>query len=195
MTTQQLRALDELYRGWATQIADAPELGIAGIRRLFEHWGDVTAEPDGVSYAPCTLGGVPGLSAVPEGGSADRVLLCSHGGGYVLGSMHSHRKLFGHFAKAVGCRALILDYRRAPEHPHPAQVDDLVAAYSWLLDSAGILPARIALLGDSAGGALAITGLLRARERNMPAADRCRFAGALSRHRGARRLIRNQCRA
>jgi hypothetical protein len=62
---------------------------------------------------------------------------------------------------------VILHYRRAPEHVHPAPVDDAVTAYRWLLDQ-GVAPRHIALTGDSAGGALAVTTLLRARERNLP---------------------------
>jgi acetyl esterase/lipase len=84
----------------------------------------------------------------------------------------SHRrctriKVYGHLAKAIGCRALIPHYRRAPEHVHPAPVDDAVTAYKWILDQ-GIMHQHIALTGDSAGGALAVTTLLRARERNLP---------------------------
>jgi acetyl esterase/lipase len=104
---------------------------------------------------------------VPKGGAADRVLLCSHGGGYVIGSMYSHRKLYGHLAKATGCRALIVDYGLAPESVHPGPVNDMANAYRWLLDQ-GIAPAHIALTGDSAGGGLAITTLLRAREQGLP---------------------------
>jgi acetyl esterase/lipase len=106
--------------------------------------------------------------AIPKGSTADRVLVCLHGGGYVLGSMFSHRKLYGHFAKAIGCHALILDYRRAPEHAHPGQVDDAILAYRWLLEDRGILPRHVAFLGDSAGGALAIAAMLSARERMLP---------------------------
>ena len=134
---------------------------------MFEHWGDVTAEPGGVDYIETNAGGVPALWAVPKGCAEDRVLLCMHGGGYVTASMYTHRKVYGHLAKAIGCRALILHYRRAPEHVHPAPVDDAVAAYRWLFDQ-GIAPGHVALTGDSAGGALAVTTLLRARERNLP---------------------------
>jgi acetyl esterase/lipase len=137
------------------------------LRLMFEHWGDVTAEPGGVDYLETNAGGVPALWAVPKGCAEDRVLLCMHGGGYVTASMYTHRKVYGHLAKAIGCRALILHYRRAPEHVHPAPVDDAVAAYRWLLDQ-GVAPEHIALTGDSAGGALAVTTLLRARERNLP---------------------------
>jgi len=134
---------------------------------MFEHWGDVTAEPGGVDYIETNAGGVTALWAVPKGCAEDRVLLCMHGGGYVTASMYTHRKVYGHVAKAISCRALILHYRRAPEHVHPAPVDDAVTAYRWLLDQ-GVASRYIALTGDSAGGALAVTTLLRARERNLP---------------------------
>jgi epsilon-lactone hydrolase len=94
-------------------------------------------------------------------------LLCMHGGGFVSGSISSHRKLFGHLAKATAARALILEYRLAPAHTHPTQVDDATAAYRWLLDQ-GISPGHIAFAGDSCGGGLSITTQLRARDRGLP---------------------------
>jgi acetyl esterase/lipase len=154
---------------WAATLAARPDMPLEELRRLFEHWGDVTAEPGGVDYLETDAGGVPALWAVPKGCTEDRVVLCLHGGGYVTASMYTHRKVYGHLAKAIGCRALIPHYRRAPEHVHPAPVDDAVLAYRWLLDRK-IAPDHIALTGDSAGGALAVTTLLRARERNLPMA-------------------------
>jgi monoterpene epsilon-lactone hydrolase len=70
-------------------------------------------------------------------------------------------------AKAVGCRALNIHYRRSPEHSHPAQIDDTISAFQWLLDQR-IEGRHIALVGDSAGGGLAIAGLLRARDTGLP---------------------------
>jgi acetyl esterase/lipase len=81
--------------------------------------------------------------------------------------VYSHRKLFGHLAKAAGVRALVFDYRLTPEHTHPAQVDDAITAYRWLLDQ-GIDAGQIAFTGDSSGGGLAITTQLRARELGLP---------------------------
>jgi len=81
--------------------------------------------------------------------------------------MYTHRKVYGHFTKAVGCRALIVHYGRAPENLHPGPVDDMAKSYRWLLDQ-GIAANHIALIGDSAGGGLAITTILRARERGLP---------------------------
>ena len=167
MASQESEALKTLYRGWAAALAANPQMPLDELRLMFEHWGDVTAEPGGVDYIETNAGGVPALWAVPKGCAEDRVLLCMHGGGYVTASMYTHRKVYGHLAKATGCRALIPHYRRAPEHVHPAPVDDAVTAYLWLLDQ-GIEPGHIALTGDSAGGALAVTTLLRARERNLP---------------------------
>ena len=81
--------------------------------------------------------------------------------------MYTHRKVYGHVAKAVGCRALIVNYGRAPENAHPGPVNDMATAYRWLLDQ-GITPKHIALTGDSAGGGLAVTTMLRVREQGLP---------------------------
>jgi acetyl esterase/lipase len=146
-----------------------PPLPLEQARVLGEHWADVTAEPGGVDYIETDAGGVPAIWAAPKGCAEDRVLLCLHGGGFVGGSMYTHRKVFAHLAKAAGVRALVIDYRRTPEHRHPAPVDDATAAYAWLLDS-GIAAEHIALAGDSAGGGLTFTTILRARERGLPTA-------------------------
>ena len=122
------------------------------LRALLDHMGDVTGEPGAVDYIETDAGGVPALWAAPKHCAADRVLLCSHGGGYVVGSMFTHRKLYGHLAKAVGCRALIVQYGLAPEHIHPGPVNDMAKAYRWLLEHERVAPGHIALTGDSAGG-------------------------------------------
>jgi monoterpene epsilon-lactone hydrolase len=167
MASEGAEELKTFLRSWAAALAARPDMPLDELRLLFEHWGDVTAEPGGVDYLETDAGGVPALWAVPKGCAEDRIVLCMHGGGYVTASMYTHRKVYGHLAKAIGCRALIPHYRRAPEHIHPAPVDDAVTVYKWLLDR-GIHPGHIALTGDSAGGALAVTTLLRARDRNLP---------------------------
>ncbi|TDD35291.1 alpha/beta hydrolase [Actinomadura sp. KC06] len=130
-------------------------------------WGGLTAEPRQVDYIETDAGGVPAMWAVPKRSSEQHVLLCIHGGGFVGGSKYSHRKMFGHLAKATGARALIFDYRLAPGHVHPAQVDDATAVYRWLLGE-GISAERVAFAGDSCGGGLSITTQLRAREQGLP---------------------------
>jgi len=103
----------------------------------------------------------------PPGARGDAVVLYFHGGGYAIGSPRSHRHLVAAIARAAGTRALLLDYRLAPEHPFPAALEDAVAAYEWLL-ARGIAPERIVLGGDSAGGGLTIATLLALRDRDIP---------------------------
>jgi epsilon-lactone hydrolase len=167
MASKQSEQLVTYYKGVIGALAVNPEMPLDEMRALFEHMGDVTAEPGGVDYIETDAGGVPALWAVPKGSTQDRVLLCSHGGGYVTGSMFTHRKMYGHLAKAVGCRALIVNYGLAPENTHPGPVNDMAKAYKWLLDQ-GIKPQHVALTGDSAGGGLAVTTLLRVREQGLP---------------------------
>ena len=167
MASPQAQAMKDLYHGWLDTMAKNPDLGIDGTRDLFEHWGDLTTDPGGVDYFEVDAGGVQAMWAIPTGCAEDRVALCTHGGGYVAGSMYSHRKMFGHIAKAIGCKALIVHFRRAPEHPHPAPVEDTVAAYGWLLKQ-GYKPQHICTTGDSAGGALSTTVLLAARDKGLP---------------------------
>jgi epsilon-lactone hydrolase len=161
----------DLYQRWGATFAERGELPLDEWRALIEEWPMVTAEPGGVDYMEADAGGVPAMWAAPKGAAEDRVVLGLHGGGFATGSMYTHRKLFGHLAKAIGSRALVPDYRRTPEHTHPAPVEDALSAYRWLLGR-GIEPSHIVVAGDSAGGGLVVTTMLLARERGvaLPAA-------------------------
>jgi len=133
-----------------------------------ESWGNLTAEPREVDYLETEAGGRPAMWAAPKGATADRVLLCLHGGGFVSGSIYTHRKMFAHLAKAAGVRALLLGYRLLPEGGgYPEPVVEAVDAYRWLLDQ-GIAPEHVAFAGDSVGGWLAVMAQLRAREQGLP---------------------------
>ncbi len=102
-----------------------------------------------------------------DGVGDERVLLYFHGGGYVVGSPPTWRCFGGRLSREANVRLLNFDYRLAPEHPFPAAVEDAVAAYRWLLRE-GWDPARIALGGDSAGGALGITVMTILRDAGDP---------------------------
>jgi len=132
-----------------------------------ESWGNLTAEPREVDYLETEAGGRPAMWVVPKRVSTDRVLLCLHGGGFVGGSLYTHRKMFGHLAKAVGARGLLVSYRLLHEGSYPAPADDVLTAYRWLLDQ-GTAAGHVAFAGDSAGGWLAVTVQLRARELGLP---------------------------
>lgn len=166
MASRESGAVRALYRRWAEERANPDAAtGEPGD----DQWAALTAEPDGVDYVEADAGGVPAIWAVPRGSAADRAILCLHGGGFISGSLRSHRKLFGHLASVAGVRTLLVDYRLAPAHTFPAQLEDALTAYRWLLDR-GIGAERIALAGDSSGGGLCVTSQLRARELGVPLA-------------------------
>jgi epsilon-lactone hydrolase len=130
---------------------------------------DVLALPpaDDVTASPVEVDGMAAEWVVAAGADAGTVVLYLHGGGYVMGSLATHRKLAGDVSRAAGARVLLLDYRLAPEAPYPAAVDDAVAAYRWLL-AGGVEPEAIAVAGDSAGGGLTVATLLALRDRGLP---------------------------
>jgi acetyl esterase/lipase len=102
------------------------------------------------------------------------VILYLHGGGYGLGSLETHRDLIARICRASRSSALALEYRLAPEHPFPAQLDDALAAYRWLLQQ-GTDPRKIVVAGDSAGGGLTLALLVKLRDSGdlLPAAAVC----------------------
>lgn len=159
-----------------------------------------TKPPRRVTFTEATIGGVRGLWAMPET-VTERTLLYLHGGGYCMGSPETYRALAGMLARRCRARVFVPDYRLAPEHPFPAALDDAQAVYAGLLAKAtsvdlpfyasqkvtragastgqqrypveqAIVPASIALVGDSAGAGLALALLLRLRDHgiDMPAA-------------------------
>jgi len=129
---------------------------------------DITTAPcPGATFTAVDAGGVPAFWVDVDGAATDRVLLYVHGGGYVIGSAAYYNQFAGHLAKASGARVLNVDYRLAPEHPHPAPVEDATAAYRWLLDQ-GIEPGHIAISGDSAGGGLTLATLMSLRDAGTP---------------------------
>jgi monoterpene epsilon-lactone hydrolase len=109
--------------------------------------------PDNVTFESATVGDVQGLWVHPASSRSDEAILHLHGGWFNAGSARAYRNLVGHIAARAGARAFVPDYRRAPEHPFPAAVDDVLATYRGM-DGSGIR--RIAVTGDSAGGNLAL---------------------------------------
>src|SRR5205807_2104766 len=89
-----------------------------------------------------------------------------HGGMWMLGDLETHDRSCRRLAAATGARVLAVDFRRAPEHPWPAAVEDAEAAVGWARAELGT-PAPV-LAGDSSGGYLAILAALRLRDRDVP---------------------------
>ena len=119
-----------------------------------------------VTVEPVTANGVRAEWTSTPGDNRDAALLYVHGGGYVIGSLDSHRHVVSEAGRAANAWALALDYRLAPEHPFPAAVEDAVSGYRYLL-SRGIRPGRIAIAGDSAGGGLVVAAMLAIRDAGL----------------------------
>ncbi|MGU3540243.1 alpha/beta hydrolase [Methylobacterium sp. A54F] len=120
-----------------------------------------------IRVEPTEAGGVRAEWTAAPGAREDRVLIFLHGGGYISGSLDSHRHSVAEMGRAARARTLALDYRLAPEHPFPQAVEDAVAGYRHVL-SAGIAPGRIAVAGESAGGGLALALMQRLRTLGAP---------------------------
>ena len=155
--------LRALYQSWSDRMAANPALTVADLRGLFEEWHQVTREPEGVTYKSGLLAGIEAIWALPVDADLSKVILYTHGGGFVVGSLATHRKFAGHLAKHLGVTAVVIDYRRAPECQFPAQLEDSTAAYRELL-ARGFKAQNITIAGDSAGGNLAISTVLKLRD-------------------------------
>lgn len=126
-----------------------------------------TPMPADVDIADADMGGVPALMFTPQDATPGRRMLYIHGGGYISGSAKGYRTLPAQFAKRLGVQVWAPDYRMAPENPFPAALDDVVTAYSWLTEQDGD-GKRIVVAGDSAGGAMTISVMVRARNAGLP---------------------------
>ena len=147
---------------------------IGELRKAYDGLGEVFPPASDVTIEKVDANGVPAEWSSTPGAAKDRVIMYVHGGGYVIGSIASHRHLVTELGRAAGTRTLALDYRLAPEHPFPAAVDDALTGYRFLL-SQGIKPGNIAIAGDSAGGGLVVATLLAIKDASLeqPACGFC----------------------
>lgn len=127
-----------------------------------------------VRCQPVDAGGVPAEWITTPESVEERGIYYLHGGGYVIGSINTHREMASRLSRAAAARVLLIDYRRAPENLFPAAVEDSVAGYRWLL-SRGVNPARVVIAGESAGGGLTVATLVALRDAGepLPAAGVC----------------------
>ena len=172
MASKELERAIELQRSLLQEFgaAQTPE----EFRSIYGRFMGQFPPPADVEIKPVNAGGVPAEWVIPPGATAGRTILYFHGGGYIVGAPRDYREMVSRIARAAQAQALTIDYRRAPENPHPAAVEDAVAAYRWLLGQ-GVEPGRTVLAGDSAGGGLTVATLVSLRDRGdrLPAAGVC----------------------
>jgi acetyl esterase/lipase len=161
--SQQLETVIQMLRARPAReglTLEEQRAGFDVVAKLFPIAPDVRREP-------VNAGGVKAEWLEAPGAAGNRTVLYLHGGGYVLGSLDTHRQLAARISRAAITRCLSVDYRLAPEHPFPAAVEDATTAYRWLLGT-GVEPARVVIAGDSAGGGLTVATLLALREAGTP---------------------------
>ena len=162
--------LDPQVRAWldagrAAGVRPYEELGAEAARRVVDlNAADLFGALEEVArIEDVDLDGVPGRVYEPMGARAG-ALVWLHGGGWVIGSLESHDPLCRALAARSGSTVVAVDYRLAPEHPHPAALEDAWTATTWAVREYG----AVAVGGDSAGGHLAAVVALRARDRGVP---------------------------
>ncbi len=161
MASQQLAKVLEIIKSQPSRPGVSVERMRAGMEKVAER---VASD---VRCDPIEIGNVHGEWIVAPGAADDRVILYLHGGGYVMGSINTHRAMIARISRAAQARILAIDYRLAPEHPFPAAVDDATTAYRWLL-AQGYKPGKITIAGDSAGGGLTFATLVALRDSKVP---------------------------
>ncbi len=127
----------------------------------------VPRPPAGTTTIEKALGSVPAVRVSRPQSRSDRVVFFLHGGGYIAGGPTLYRQVTWRIGEAAQARVFVVDYRLAPEHPFPAAIDDAFAAWRALL-AEGFDPQRCVILGDSAGGGLALALSLKLRDEHVP---------------------------
>ncbi|MFX1324208.1 MAG: alpha/beta hydrolase [Promethearchaeota archaeon] len=119
---------------------------------------------DDVIIDEVDVNGIPSVWINTPKVEKEQVILYLHGGGYVEGSINSHKGLGARISRVSNSRVLLINYRLAPENPYPAALEDSVTAYKWLVEIEGIDPKNIVISGDSAGGGLTAATLIKLRD-------------------------------
>lgn len=140
---------------------------IKSVRASLERLTKFSKIPKGVEYKKVDCDGVTAEWNIPENIETQGVLIYLHGGGYVSGSIKTHRALVGALSKQAKTKCLSVEYRLAPEHPFPAGLDDVIKIYHWVLKQ-GVPSNKVVIAGDSAGGGLTLATLLRLRDEQTP---------------------------
>ncbi len=146
-------------------------VGIESYRQLLEKGAMAFKQDKSVNCESFLIDHIPAQWLTPPKACSNRVIFYVHGGGYIAGSINSHRELASRIALAANARLLIFEYRLAPEHPFPAGLTDVTTAYQWLnqkLINEKNSSKNICVMGDSAGGGLSLTLLARSLKKTLP---------------------------
>ncbi len=164
-----LRAeLVRLCLPWFMRPGFPSDIPIDDVRRRAARFAQfVPRPPRGTELVAVDAGGVKAERVATPRSRPDRYVLHLHGGAYLFGFPALFRDFTWRIADATGARGLCIDYRLAPEHPFPAAIEDVRAAYRWLVAECAE-PRHVAFIGDSSGGGLALASMMRLRDAGSP---------------------------
>lgn len=162
-----VRAVRAMRTGQVRPDTPPGEIDVVALRDQLERLASRAPVPPGVRVEPERSAPVPAEWVRHRNAVPGRVLLWLHGGAHCLGSPRTHRLLAASLARVTAAAVLLPDFRLAPEHPYPAALEDATATYRWLLER-GTDPAHLAVGGDSSGGGLCVSMLVRLRDEGTP---------------------------
>jgi acetyl esterase/lipase len=169
MSSFRAKAVRAVTGAWFRSV-NAERADVQRMRTVWHSLANTLWTASGVDVRKNEFAGMRAEWLTPEAPATRKAILYLHGGAYVFGNCTTHRQLVSYIARACGVRALVIEYRLAPENPFPAAIEDSLAAYRALRDE-GYAAGDIILAGDSAGGGLVMALLLSLRDagEQMPA--------------------------
>jgi len=166
MTSLRAKFIHRTTRAYFNTI-DAEKADVQAMRKTWHSAAKVLWTARKVTVEQARVNGLNSEWLTPKGSPDDKLLLYLHGGAYVMGNCATHRQLVSYIAKYSGIKALLPEYRLAPEDPFPSAIEDAVGLYRSLLAN-GYLAENIVIAGDSAGGGLTMATLLSLRDAGDP---------------------------
>jgi len=166
MASWRARSIRSLTGRYLKSI-DARHADVNEMRKRWHRFAGMLRSVRGVERTEANINGLHAEWLAPGDAADGKLLLYLHGGAYIMGGCRTHRQLVGHIAKIAGVKALLPEYRLAPEHRFPAAIDDATAIYRSLLEQ-GYAAENIVVAGDSAGGGLTMATLLSLRHSGDP---------------------------
>jgi monoterpene epsilon-lactone hydrolase len=166
MTSKRAQAV-RAVTGKLFKLTDAKSANAFKARRKLHVLAKLLPTAGGVQVTRDRIDGLEVEWLKPSNAPEDKLIMYLHGGAFITGSCTTHRPFVSHLARAAGVRAVMPEYRLAPEHPYPAAIDDAVRTYRYLISN-GLMPEDIVFAGDSAGANLALATMLKLRDAGDP---------------------------
>ena len=162
--TNSLRQIQKLFK----QTLYSSKIPLSTIREEYDSFFYSPYLPNNADITRDTIGSVPVEILEPEVAAAKRVILYAHGGSFINGSCKAARNFCASFAHECACKLFLPEYRRAPEYPFPAGLEDIFVTYRGILKKYAFSPASVVIAGDEAGANLAIALIHYLKQKKLP---------------------------